>query len=288
MRNSILIIALLLISYVVLGQQVPNTTTFKIDTVVDVVNPTTDDLSDCFNDANTDYWNYYYKDQYYSDYSNLNNLLMFRDYGLHNAVMNCAPTGAGIFTSNTTTTLAIQVPPSTSNGDLLVLIVTSDNGGNVTTPTGWNFLTHNISNVHFTSATYYRVYDGSSLGNATITNSGGTSFNYWVQTFRMPGITSLTSDAGGSIGNTNVTTLTGTTNITTGDFSVVIATAHDNTSMSTTPPVITKDYTYSTGGSVSNAAFSIIVACAPLNYKKWQWYWATGADYLNVLVFKAD
>lgn len=56
---------------------VPNTTTFTLQNVVDEVNPTTDDLVDCFADANASYFN--------SNYSgSKNSLLNFRDYGSHN------------------------------------------------------------------------------------------------------------------------------------------------------------------------------------------------------------
>lgn len=58
---------------------VPNTTTFSLQDVVDEVNPTTDDLQDCFNDANSDYF-----DSTYS--GSKNSLYNFRNYGSHNAV----------------------------------------------------------------------------------------------------------------------------------------------------------------------------------------------------------
>lgn len=53
---------------------VPNTTTFNLENVVDVINPTTDDLIDCFNDANSSLFNPSYS-------GSKNNLLNFRDYG---------------------------------------------------------------------------------------------------------------------------------------------------------------------------------------------------------------
>lgn len=59
--------------------QVPDTETFKLDTVVDIVNPTTDDLQDCFNDANA---NYFHPTHYgnYMGVGGKNTLLQFRDY----------------------------------------------------------------------------------------------------------------------------------------------------------------------------------------------------------------
>jgi len=53
---------------------VPNTTTFSLQDVVDEVNPTTDDLADCFADATSSSFD--------SNYSgDKNNLLNFRNYG---------------------------------------------------------------------------------------------------------------------------------------------------------------------------------------------------------------
>ena len=53
---------------------VPNTTTFTLQNVVDEVNPTTDDLVDCFADATSSSFD--------SNYSgDKNNLLNFRNYG---------------------------------------------------------------------------------------------------------------------------------------------------------------------------------------------------------------
>jgi len=53
---------------------VPNTTTFTLQDVVDEINPTTDDLVDCFADATSSSFD--------SNYSgSKNNLLNFRNYG---------------------------------------------------------------------------------------------------------------------------------------------------------------------------------------------------------------
>ena len=53
---------------------VPNTTTFDLQDVVDEVNPTTDDLVDCFADANANYFDSSYE-------GSKNQLLNFRNYG---------------------------------------------------------------------------------------------------------------------------------------------------------------------------------------------------------------
>mgnify|MGYP003681248603 CR=1 FL=1 len=59
---------------------VPDTTTFELQDVIDVVNPTSDDLTDCFADAVSNKFNATYKAQYYAAAGDKNNLLMFRDY----------------------------------------------------------------------------------------------------------------------------------------------------------------------------------------------------------------
>ena len=58
---------------------VPNTTTFELQDVVDEVNPTTDDLVDCFNDATASYFDSTYE-------GSKNQLLNFRNYGSQNAL----------------------------------------------------------------------------------------------------------------------------------------------------------------------------------------------------------
>ena len=53
---------------------VPNTTTFSLQDVVDSVNPTTDDLQDCFNDADSGQFDPLYE-------GNKDRLYNFRNYG---------------------------------------------------------------------------------------------------------------------------------------------------------------------------------------------------------------
>lgn len=53
---------------------VPDTTTFNLQDVVDSVNPTTDDLQDCFNDADSGQFDPTYE-------GNKDRLLNFRNYG---------------------------------------------------------------------------------------------------------------------------------------------------------------------------------------------------------------
>ena len=58
---------------------VPNTTTFELQDVVDEINPTTDDLVDCFSDATASYFDSSYE-------GSKNQLLNFRNYGSQNAL----------------------------------------------------------------------------------------------------------------------------------------------------------------------------------------------------------
>ena len=59
--------------------QVPDTESYRLDTVVDIVNPTTDDLQDCFNDAIPEWFNASYYGTYLGSGGKLT-LLQFRDY----------------------------------------------------------------------------------------------------------------------------------------------------------------------------------------------------------------
>ena len=65
---------------------VPNTTTFELQDVVDEVNPTTDDLVDCFNDATASYFDSTYE-------GSKNQLLNFRNYGSGNALSSFQGSG---------------------------------------------------------------------------------------------------------------------------------------------------------------------------------------------------
>ncbi len=58
---------------------VPNTTTFELQDVVDEINPTTDDLVDCFSDATASYFDSSYE-------GSKNQLLNFRNYGSQNSL----------------------------------------------------------------------------------------------------------------------------------------------------------------------------------------------------------
>ena len=53
---------------------IPDTTTFTLQNVVDIITPTTNDLVDCFSDATDAFFDYNYK-------GDKDNLLNFRNYG---------------------------------------------------------------------------------------------------------------------------------------------------------------------------------------------------------------
>ena len=78
---------------------VPDTTNFDLETVINVVNPTSDDLTDCFADAVSNKFNATYKAQYYAAAGDKNNLLMFRDYD------------AGVSNTLTVTSTSAGFPP---------------------------------------------------------------------------------------------------------------------------------------------------------------------------------
>jgi uncharacterized protein (TIGR02145 family) len=78
------LIFILLFPVMVWGQQVPDNTTFNLDTVVKVVNPSSNDLNECFNDAVKSYFNVLYDS---IGYAPVRSMLRFRDYGAHNVAV---------------------------------------------------------------------------------------------------------------------------------------------------------------------------------------------------------
>ncbi len=98
---------------------VPNTTTFTLQNVVNEIPETINDLEGCFDNAIYDYYNASYYSSYYAAAGYKQNLLMFRDYGIHNLVT--------IFV--TPTTMHFAVLPSFPSKDA---DVTGNNYGNFT------------------------------------------------------------------------------------------------------------------------------------------------------------
>jgi hypothetical protein len=109
--------------------QVPDNTTFNLDTVVKVVNPTTDDLQDCFNDANASLF-----DPTYS--GSKNSLLNFRNYGAASVFPEYVSNG-GIASSNTTS-ISVSYPSSIVATDYLVMVIAADTLNSYPTISGWS------------------------------------------------------------------------------------------------------------------------------------------------------
>lgn len=133
-----LIILSLLISFFSFGQ-VPDTETFDLDTVVSVVNPTTPDLIDCFNDTIPGYMNRTYYADYFAEYMNNLNLLMFRDYGPHNVgpgdILTCIDFGLlyNWYAANDVRKVSSsddwRVPTETEFSDLITYVGSTIAGG---------------------------------------------------------------------------------------------------------------------------------------------------------------
>ena len=92
---------------------VPNTNTFSLQDVVNVVDPTTDDLVDCFSDADSSAFNSSYNP---NGAGNNNNILNFRDYSPStNVTMTLELENYGMGTLSVTISgTTYSVTPSTS------------------------------------------------------------------------------------------------------------------------------------------------------------------------------
>jgi hypothetical protein len=82
---------------------VPDTNTFSLQDVVDEINPTTDDLQDCVNDASSGS----YDGDYYSPPAT--SLLEFRNYGSTTAVLTLTTSGDNFVVGNATAFQSIQL-----------------------------------------------------------------------------------------------------------------------------------------------------------------------------------
>src|SRR5680860_1265404 len=140
--------------------QVPDTETFTLQNVVDVVNPTTNDLVDCFSDANADYF-----DAAYTGYP-ANSLLRFRNYGVPPYVLDIKSTQS--ISINPTT--AVFPATTTVSGDIAIICVAanSTNAETFSTPTGWIALGTDNSNTYLTYRLFTKVLSGGEQ-NSTVT-----------------------------------------------------------------------------------------------------------------------
>ena len=117
--KSKLIGLFMLVSLIGFGQSVPNTTTFTLQNVYDVVDghtpATTADLVSCFANANASYFDATYNND---GYAPANSLLRFRNYTVSSVTVPTVTTSAATSVSETTATL---------NGE-----VTGDGGATIT------------------------------------------------------------------------------------------------------------------------------------------------------------
>ena len=143
---------------------VPNTTTFTLQNVVDVVNPTTDDLVDCFADAVSGSFDSSYNPN--SDGTN-NNLLNFRNYGA--------------VTSNTltVTTTSISFPP------IYVAYVSNESVTNQVVTFTWKYVSE--SGDIPPSVMYAGVNRSIGYTTPSITGNINTSLGAFFQPFTLSG-----------------------------------------------------------------------------------------------------
>lgn len=147
---------------------VPNTTTFTLQNVVDVVNPTTDDLGDSFSDAISGHFNITYKNPYFSGAGNRNNLLMFRDYGIHNCTKS-------ITLSTTSGTTSISVSVNVAAYSAVIVHIGLQANETVTPPSGWSEL-YGVTGQSATYQTAYRkVYTTATTETVDFTFSGSSN-----------------------------------------------------------------------------------------------------------------
>lgn len=92
MKSKIIFILLFITSYC-FGQSVPDTETFTLQDVVDAVSPSSNDLQQCFYDANTLYFDPAYNDV---SYAPAGSLLRFRNYNVITTTMYMTNTNATI------------------------------------------------------------------------------------------------------------------------------------------------------------------------------------------------
>jgi hypothetical protein len=168
MKNKIITILTLLIFGLLNGfsQSVPNTTTFSLQDVVDVVNPTTDDLSDCFSDAVSGYF-----DPTYS--GSKDRLSNFRNYTIANDPPYILAMNKQQSTGSSPTT-AVFPGTTTISGDLAIITMAANPAftESFSTPSGWAALGSDKSNVDVTYRFFSKVLSGGEQGSSvTITTS---------------------------------------------------------------------------------------------------------------------
>ena len=139
---------------------VPNTTTFTLQDVVTEVNPTTDDLVDCFADA--------VASKFDSNYSgSKNSLLNFRNYGA---------------VTLTTFHLTVNTPKSSFACYGTANNVAYHNGGaNTIAAVGDTVYSNSAGTITYPAGTYGQTfYSGGYIGSRIVVNSSGVVTAYYL------------------------------------------------------------------------------------------------------------
>lgn len=139
---------------------VPDTTTFTLQDVVTEVNPTTDDLVDCFADA--------VASKFDSNYSgSKNSLLNFRNYGA---------------VTLTTFHLTVNTPKSTFACYGTANNVAYHNGGaNTIAAVGDTVYSNSAGTITYPAGTYGQTfYSGGYVGSRIVVNSSGVVTAYYL------------------------------------------------------------------------------------------------------------
>lgn len=139
---------------------VPDTNTFTLQTVVTEVNPTTDDLVDCFADA--------VAGKFDSNYSgSKNSLLNFRNYGA---------------VTLTTFHLTVNTPKSTLACDGTANNVAyHDGGSNTIAAVGDTVYSNSTGTTTYPAGTYGQTfYSGGYVGSRIVVNSSGVVTAYYL------------------------------------------------------------------------------------------------------------
>ena len=139
---------------------VPNTTTFTLQDVVTEVNPTTDDLVDCFADA--------VASKFDSNYSgSKNSLLNFRNYGA---------------VTITTFHLTVNTPKSSFACYGTANNVAYHNGGaNTIAAVGDTVYSNSAGTTTYPAGTYGQTfYSGGYIGSRIVVNSSGVVTAYYL------------------------------------------------------------------------------------------------------------
>ena len=176
MKTKLLITVLFILAYLFSsGQTVPNTTTFTLQNVVDAVNPTYDDLADCFSDANSSYFNPAYS-------GSKNSLLNFQDYGPHNAQCLTLPSVTQLSYTGTKTQTSIDVTTAASSVCPILSRIIYYSSTHIATQSDTPFPQANTSGSITTTVTGLAANTGYYFSVYVVTNSYNTSF--LQQTFK--------------------------------------------------------------------------------------------------------